>query len=36
MMTLRRCGLRAAARGRTSIEMVVATTLQDNEGATKE
>jgi type IV pilus assembly protein PilB len=33
MMTLRRCGLRAAARGRTSIEMVVATTLQDVEGA---
>ncbi|MCG3134492.1 MAG: Type II secretion system protein E [Planctomycetes bacterium] len=33
MMTLRRCGLRAAARGRTSIEMVVATTMQDDEGA---
>jgi type IV pilus assembly protein PilB len=32
MMTLRRCGLRAAARGRTSLEMVISTTLQDQEG----
>jgi type IV pilus assembly protein PilB len=32
MMTLRRCGLRAAARGRTSIEAVISTTLQDQEG----
>jgi type IV pilus assembly protein PilB len=32
MMTLRRCGLRAAARGRTSLEAVIATTIQDQEG----
>jgi type IV pilus assembly protein PilB len=36
MMTLRRCGLRAAAAGRTSIEMVVSTTLQDDEGKSEE
>jgi len=34
MMTLRRCGLRAAARGRTSLEAVISTTLQDVEGVT--
>ena len=32
MMTLRRCGIRAAARGRTSLEAVISTTLQDQEG----
>ena len=32
MMSLRRCGLRAAARGRTSLEAVIATTLQDQVG----
>ncbi|MCE9638271.1 MAG: Flp pilus assembly complex ATPase component TadA [Planctomycetes bacterium] len=32
MMSLRRCGIRAAARGRTSLEAVIATTLQDQEG----
>ena len=34
MMTLRRCDLRAAARGRTSLEAVISTTLQDVEGVT--
>jgi type IV pilus assembly protein PilB len=32
MMTLRRCGLRAAARGRTSLEAVLSVTMQDQDG----
>jgi type IV pilus assembly protein PilB len=34
MLTLRRCGLRAAAGGRTSIEEVLRVTLHDRKGAT--
>jgi type II secretory ATPase GspE/PulE/Tfp pilus assembly ATPase PilB-like protein len=30
MLTLRRCGLRAAGKGRTSIEEVLRVTLQDS------
>ena len=34
MLTLRRCGLRAAARGRTSLEEVLRVTLNDKQGMT--
>jgi type IV pilus assembly protein PilB len=36
MLTLRRCGLRAAARGRTSLEEVLRVTLNDKQGVTGE
>jgi type IV pilus assembly protein PilB len=34
MLTLRRCGLRAAARGRTALEEVLRVTMHDKHGAT--
>jgi type IV pilus assembly protein PilB len=34
MMTLRRCGLRAAGRGRTALEEVLRVTMNDRQGAT--
>ncbi len=34
MLTLRRCGLRAAARGRTSLEEVLRVTIHDKQGVT--
>jgi len=34
MMTLRRCGLRAAGRGRTALEEVLRVTMNDKHGTT--
>jgi type IV pilus assembly protein PilB len=36
MLTLRRCGLRAAGRGRTALEEVLRVTMNDRQGATVE